>query len=432
MTSNHDFRKNDLGAPIELKLSEIALDPNNPRIAPKPAPGYDKPEAIFDPQVQEQLVQKVYEVYRAAGLEASIIAQGWIPVDQILVWKHPSGKGYIVVEGNTRVSLLKQLPARLERERKKLERMIKASAPQLQTNPQSALIAKIEQLIADTKTLTVYPVIAKDAAELRSKLPRLLGVRHVVPAQGWGPYATNLYIISLYETAFYEEYGPDADIRLEPSILSKIAAELPLKPDEIRKNIQAASAFSHFKANYEEPIEEAGNKLSAGDQYFFDNILASPHARTEFGFTPDRLHLSEEGEAALFKWAFAKPRKSAGDDPDSENENVFEKAEDIRIWQKVARYDAKSGTTNFARRLSIANPEDAIPVRTLASEMDAHREQNTPVKALNDLLNYLKQLKVDTLLVQGEHLKPMMEAAIDQIEKYIHFIDENSGEDSPG
>lgn len=428
MTSNHDFRKNDLGKPIELALDEIALDPNNPRIAPKPAPGYDTPEAIFDPQIQDALVAQVYEVYRAAGLEASIIAQGWLPVDQILVWKHPTDKGYIVVEGNTRVSLLKQLPARLERERNKLARMVKASAPQSQINPQTALIGKIEQLIADTKTLTVYPVIAKNAVELRSKLPRLLGVRHVVPAQGWGPYATNLYIISLYEAAFYEQYGPEEDLRLEPSILTRIASELPLKPDEIRKNIQAASAFSHFKVNYEEQIEAAANRLSAGDQYFFDNILASPHARAEFGFTPDRLHLTDEGEAALFKWAFSKPRKSAGDDPDAENENVFEKAEDIRIWQKIARYDAKSSTTNFARRLNIANPDDAIPVRSLASEMDAHREQNTPVKALNDLLNYLKQLKVDTLLVQGEHLKPMMEEAIEQIGKYIKFIDENAAE----
>jgi hypothetical protein len=333
VTSNHDFRKNDLGKPIELALNDIALDPNNPRIAPKPAPGYDKPELIFDDAIQEALVTKVYEVYKAASLQASVIAQGWIPVDQILVWKHPSGKGYIVVEGNTRVSLLKQLPARLELERKKLDRMIKSSAPQSQINQQTVLIAKIAQVIADTESLTVFPVIAEDAAELRTKLPRLLGVRHVVPAQGWGPYATNLYIISLYESAFFEEFGPDVDLRLEESILNKIAAELPKKPEEIRKNIQSAFAFSHFKANYEEQIIAIGNKLGAGDQHYFDEILANPHARNEFGFTSDRLHLTEEGEEALFKWAFAKPKKTPGDAVDAENENIFEKAEDIRVWQ---------------------------------------------------------------------------------------------------
>lgn len=428
MTSNHDFRKNDLGKPIELALNDIALDPNNPRIAPKPAPGYDKPEAIFNAEIQEALVAQVYEVYKAASLEASVIEQGWIPVDQILVWKHPSGKGHIVVEGNTRVSLLKRLPARLDTERKKLDRMVKASAPQSQTHQQNLLIAKIAQVIADTEVLTVYPVMAKDAAELRNKLPRLLGVRHVKPAQKWGPFATNLYMISLYEAAFYDLHGPDTPLRLEQSILDKIAAELPLKPDEIRKNIQAASAFSHFKANYDEKIEAAGNKLGAGDQYYFDNILANKHARDEFGFTDDRLHLTEEGEEALFKWAFSKPRKSTGDDRDAENENIFQKAEDIRLWQKVARYDAKTKTTNFARSLSIATPDDATPVWNLEKEAAAHREQNTPIKKLNDLLNGLRQMKLDTLLMQGEHLKPMLQEAIEQIGKYIKFIEENAPE----
>lgn len=419
-----NVRQKDMGKPFELALDKIALDPNNPRIAPKPAPGYDDPSVIFDEDIQARLVAEVYEKYKAADLEASIIEQGWTPVDQILVWEHPSGQGHIVVEGNTRVSLLKRLPERLERERKKLERLVKAGAQQSQVNPQSALIRKIEQLIEDTRTVTVYPVIAADAAELRLKLPRLLGVRHVMPAKGWGPYATNLYTISLYENAYYSKHGADEPLRLEEAILDQVATELPLKPEQIRKDIQAVSAFTHFRLNYEDQIEAAGNKLGDGDQYFFENILASKHARDEFGFTPDRLHLTEEGEEALFKWAFAKKRPSTGDDKDAENENVFQKAEDIRLWQKVARYDAKTKTTNFARNLSIAEPDDAIAVWRLNREADTHRAQNTPIKALNDLINGLKQIKLDTLMAQGEHLRPMLEQAVDQIGKYIKFIDE--------
>lgn len=418
-------RTQDLGKPFELALEKIALDPNNPRIAPKPAPGYADAEAIFDADVQAKLIVKVYETYSAGDLEDAIIEQGWTPVDQIIVWQHPSGKGHIVVEGNTRVSLLKRLPERLEREKKKLDRLIKAGGPQSQITPQSVLISKIEQLMADTQKVTVVPVVASDAEELRTKLPRLLGVRHVVPAKGWGPYATNLYIISLYESAYAEKHGPDEPLRLDQPILDRVAMELPLKPDQIRKNIQAVSAFSHFRANYEEKIEEAGNKLGAGDQYYFDNILANAHARNEFGFTPDRLHLTEEGEEALFKWAFSKKRETTGDDKDAINENVFQKAEDIRAWQKIARYDAKAGTTNFARRLSISDPDDATPVWRLNREADSHREQNTPVKALNDLLNGLKQVKLDTLLAQGEHIKPMMEEAVAQIQKFVKFIDDN-------
>lgn len=422
-------RQQDMGKPFELALDKIALDPNNPRIAPKPAPGYEDPASIFNDELQARLVVEVYEKYKAADLEASIIEQGWTPVDQILVWQHPSDHGYIVVEGNTRVSLLKRLPERLAREEKRLERLIKAGAPQSQVFPQQALITKIKQLIADTRAVTVYPVLAKDAEELRLKLPRLLGVRHVMPAKSWGPYATNLYTISLYESAFYRKHGAGETLRLEQSILDQIATEIPLKPEQIRKDIQAVSAFSHFRLNYEERIEAAGNKLTDGDQYFFDNILASKHARDEFGFTSDRLQLTDEGEEALFQWAFSKKRDTTADDPDAINENVLQKAEDIRLWQKIARYDAKSGTTNLARRLSIATPEDATPVWSLEREAATHREQNTPIKALNDLLNGLKQIKLDTLIAQGEHLRPMLEQAVDQIGKYVKFIDDQGKEE---
>lgn len=418
--------KSGMGKPFELTLSEIALDPNNPRLAIKPAPGYLDPTPIFDPEIQKGLIDKVYDTYKAEGLEASIIEQGWIPVDQILVWQHPSGKGYIVVEGNTRISLLKRLPARLEKERAKLDRLTKAGGPQSQINQQATLISKIERVVADTATVTVYPLIAADVTELRQKLPRLLGVRHVRHAQTWGPYAENLYIISLYESAFYEKYGENEPLRLEKPILDRVATDLPLKADQIRKNIQAVSAFSHFKANYLDKIEAAGNKIGDGDQYYFENILNNKHARDEFGFTDDRLELTDEGEAALFKWAFSKVRKSTGDDKDAINENVFQKAEDIRLWQKVSRYDAKTGTTNFARRISIAEPDEATPVWRLNREADSHREQNTPIKALNDLINGLKQIKLDTLMAQGDHLKPMLEQAVEQIGKYIKFIDDNA------
>lgn len=418
----------DLGTPVKLALADIALDPNNPRIAPKPAPGYGDPSKIFDEQVQDDLVVKVYTTYKAADLENSIIDQGWTPVDQILVWPHPSGKGHIVVEGNTRVSLLKRLPERLERERRKLERMVKTASPKSLQRQQEILIAKIEQLIADTATLWVYPVNAGDADELREKLPRLLGVRHVVPAKGWGPYASNLYIISLYEDAFAKRYGDDEPLRIEPEILARVAEQLPLNKEKIRKQIQAVSAFSHFRQNYEEEIEEAGNKLLPEDQYFFDNILANKHAREEFGFKPDDLELSEEAEAALFKWAFAKKRKGDPDDPDATNENVFQKAEDIRLWQKISRYDTvdAKGLTNFAGQLSIANPDEATPVWQINRQADSHRERNTPVKAFDELLKGLKDLKVDTLLVQAEHLRPMLVEAAKQVKKYIDVIDSHA------
>ncbi|HET9637663.1 MAG TPA: hypothetical protein VFP12_00480 [Allosphingosinicella sp.] len=412
----------DLGSPLPIKLEEIHLDPNNPRVAPEPAPGYEDAKKLFDAEVQQLLVTKVYDVYKAADLENSIIEQGWTPVDPILVWAHPSGAGHVVVEGNTRISVLRRVRDRLEKEKAKLDRMEKGGFPKQEVRKQEGLIERIQKLVSDTNELQVYPVLAKTAADLVAKLPRLLGVRHIFPAKHWTPYATNLYILSLYEKAWGERYG-DADLKLDEAMLEIVADQLPMKSEAIRKSIQAASAFGHFKRIYDEKVQDAGNKFVDGDQYFFDNILSNKHARDEFGFSPNSLRLSEEGEEALFQWAFAKQRSGGGDDDEAINENVFQKAEDIRIWQRISRYDSKTGVTNFAKRLSVANPGDAVAVWRLEREQLAHREKNTPIKTLDDLLKALKDLKADTLKAQASHLRPMFAEIAEKVHNYLHMID---------
>ena len=416
----------DLGNATPISLDKINLDPNNPRIAPEPAPGYDDPELLFEPELQKRLVARVYEVYGALSLENSIIEQGWTPVDPIIVWEHPSGLGHVVVEGNTRISVLRSIRTRLPKEQAKLDRMKKGSFPPPEIQRQGDLIEHIKALIEATDVLRVVPVNAKSVSDLLAKLPRLLGVRHIKPARQWTPYATNLYIIKLYEKAFARLYG-QKKVTLDDEALDEVARQVPLKHEEIRKSIQAAYAFGHFKSIYEERVQEAGNKFDDGDQYFFDNILSNKVAREEFGFGSDRLHLSEEAEEALFLWAFAKPRANGGGDGDAMNDNVLQKAEDIRSWQRIARYDAKTGVTNFAKRLSVSQPDDAIPIWQLETEQQAHRIKNTPVKTFADLLKALKDLKADTLKGQANLLRPMLEEIAQQVEGYLQMVVAASG-----
>ncbi|RVU18495.1 hypothetical protein [Methylobacterium oryzihabitans] len=413
----------DLGAPVSVAFESIYLDPNNPRIAPEPAPGYGDPEQIFGDDLQADLAEKVYDIYKAADLEGSVIRQGWTPVDPIVVWEHPDQKGaYIVVEGNTRISVLRRVRARREKEKLKLDRMKKGGKyPDEEISEQRNLLGQIDALIASTAKLGVYPVMAASVDELKAALPRLLGVRHILPARHWTPYATNLYIVSLYKTAFKAKHGASAKLALEDDVLDTVTEQLPLKRDEIRKSIQAASAFGHFKRMYEEKVEEAGNTFNDGDQYFFDNILASKHARDQFGFGPKELNISDEGEAALFAWAFAKKRQAGGDDYDSPNENVFQKAEDIRVWQSLARYDKQNGT-KFADRLDVSNPEDAIPLWQIRRQKDDHKEKKTPVRTLESLLSALKELKADSLLAQSAILEPMLDEIAQQVSGYLDMM----------
>lgn len=406
---------NDLKNAKEVSFDSLHLDPNNPRIAPESPPGYDDDAALFDDELQLTLEKRVSEVYDVANLRDSIVAHGWVPIDSIIVWEHPKRPNhYVVVEGNTRTVALRTLRGeRLEAEKKKLERLKKSpSSFQEDLRTQQAIVDRLEAIRSETDKLSVFPVQAKTTEELRAILPRLLGVRHISHAREWKPYATNLYLLSLYERLFRERHGDKGALRLEDDLVNSVADMVSLGATKARRNIQAASAFTHFKRDYEDRLPE-GETFSDEDHYFFELILQNPYPKEQFGVTKESLRLPKESEEALFQWAFSKPR--AGKEED--NENVFYKAESVRLWNQMATYDGKSGT-NFSKQLDVNAPEEARPIRVIEAEFLQHKTQRTPIDTLTSLLKALQELKVDTLLSQQEHLEPMFNKIAQQVSQY--------------
>lgn len=414
--------KSTNGEYVDSKLvpfDKLFLDPNNPRIAPEDAPGYENPDAIFDDELQTKLEGRMREVYKVANLEASIQAQGWVPYDPIIVWEHPKRRGhFIVVEGNTRTVALRSLRGEgLDRERKKLEKLKKSPSRFAEDlKVQQDTVKRLEEVVAATDQIRVYPVAASSVDELLEKLPRLLGVRHITHAQPWSPYATNLYILSLYERLFRERHGNKPALRLEQDLVAEVATLVSLGETKTRRNIQAASAFTHFKREYEDQLPN-GEEFTDDDHYFFELILQNKYPQEQFGFTKDALRLPSESEDALFKWAFSQPRKGKGD----ENKNIFYKAENIRLWNQLHSYDGDTGTS-FAAQLDVDDPDAAKPMRLVEADFLQHKTKRSPIDALAALLKTLQDLKVDALVSQQEHLEPMLDEVAKLVEKYRRMM----------
>jgi len=398
-----------------VPFDKIYLDPNNPRIAPENPPGYNDPEALFANDLQGALEARVSAVYDVVNLEDSILAHGWVPIDSIIVWEHPSKPGhYVVVEGNTRTVALRSLRGdRLERERKKLEKLKKTpSRFAEEVKVQEDIVARLEEIQNRTSMLRVFPVAAKSVDELQAILPRLLGVRHISHAREWKPYATNLYILSLYERLFRERYGDKGALRLEDDLVNQVGALVSLGSTKTRRNIQAASAFTHFKRDFEDRLPD-GEKFSDEDHYFFELILQNAYPKEQLSVTKDTLRLPAESEEVLFQWAFSKPRSGKEED----NENIFYKAESVRLWNQMATYDGKTGT-NFAKQLDVNAPDEARPISVIEAEFLQHKTQRTPIDALTSLLKALQELKVDTLVSQQEHLDPILDKVAQLVTRY--------------
>jgi hypothetical protein len=410
-----------LGQLVPVAFSSLMLDPNNPRIAPRPAPGYLDAAKLFDPEVQASLPDRVFKAYKADDLERTITNLGWTPVDPIIVWTHPDRTDLnLVVEGNARVSILRRARIRLQHASEKLAKLKSAKTlkPEVIAEQEEEVNA-LAKLVQETEKVEVQHIQAASVAELVEKLPLLLGVRHVSGARNWTPYATNVYVSSHYEEQFRHRY-PGSPLALDDQLIKEVAQVFSLRAANARRMIQAASAFDHFKLGYEDKVVQAGNKLDDEDQYFIDNILQHKYAWTQFGFQKDDLKLSDEASEALFQWAFSKPRSGP-----SGNTNVLKIAEDIRLWARIAKYDADHGTT-FATRLDVENPTEAPTVSEIEFAKLQHEQQMSPLSTFSGLVDALEKLPAASLHSQADMLAPLLAKMKEHVDHFLHMIEAKS------
>ena len=156
----------------ELRLSQLELDPANPRL----------PRASASATASEdQLLSAFVKRYNLLELARSIADKGFTPnhAEALLVIKHPSEPDhYVVVEGNRRLAVLKLLTSQKCRE-----------AAGATTTEWTALAEK-----ASGRRLATVPVVVYSA---RRTLEDYLGFRHITGPRPWRPEAKARYIAQL-------------------------------------------------------------------------------------------------------------------------------------------------------------------------------------------------------------------------------------------
>ena len=399
--------------PTAVKFNTLQLDPNNPRIAPAEPPGYDNVKAITAPEIQRDLESLIAQKYDTDPLETAIMGQGWVGLDAIVVWSHPDDPNCnVVVEGNRRTTALRRLRGtRLEKERKRLADM--QAKPRGFTSEdlgaQAERIKRIEQIVADTDNIRVFPVRAKTREELEAIIPRITGVRHLAGVKEWKPYAQGLYVFGRYEALFRLRFQVQK-LRLEQLLVEELAAEVSLSYLATKRMIQTASAFSHFRREFtpELPVDE---RFEDEDFYLFELVVKKPFLRTKFGMADDGLHLSSTGETALFKWVFAKPRPNKADD----SPNIFYRHENVLIWDQMQKYDLER-KTNFAVLFDTDNPDAAPQMRIVEAEWRTHQAKQSPVTVIERLIKEFRQMERQTVRDAADFLGPLLQQLGDEVE----------------
>ncbi|WP_127817837.1 hypothetical protein [Microbacterium sp. CPCC 204701] len=408
---------------IKVPFDDLFPDPNNPRLAVAEKPGYHDAEKLFDEGLRTQIMTVLGEPsFETDEVIQAVLGQGWMPIDNIITWDHPDdGLGrHVVVEGNRRLlSLYKIRTVELDKQVKKLERMEKRAStyPAEELKVQRNLVAQIRQIKADTDELTVVPIDADSADELLRKLPRILAVRHIIGAKGWGNYAEDLWLLERYEQLFEDKHGADTGRFWDAAVIRLVAGEASLTATSLKRQLKAASWFGHFKAEYEDELPE-GESFSKTDYYLFELISRKPWIREQLGLGEDDRHLSPESEKVLFDWTFKMPRGRSADD----NPNVFFRHENVKVWDDMHKYDQQNGT-DFAANFDVAAPDTARPMAEIEAEWLSHKAKRKPQAIIDDLLKRLAELTAEKLATEGTALRVQLERLRDQSDMFIKMID---------
>lgn len=405
----------------DVALENLWPDPNNPRLALEDAPGYADPSKLFDASTRANIFKELGEkAYNVDDLVEAIVGQGWMPIDNIIVWKHPDdGDRRVVVEGNRRRLALERIRTEtLPKEKRKLERMQgkPASYPKNQIEEQEKTVARLEQVVADTDMLPVVRIAADTVEELEHKLPRVLAVRHITGTKEWGNYAEDLWLLHRYQQLF-EDKHEGVGFFWDDEVIARVADEATLGATKAKWQLRAANWFSHFRAEWEEELPEDA-KFEKTDYYLFEQISRKPWVRQQLGVTESAVVLPEPAEAALFEWAFKLPRGNTAD----ENPNKFFRHENITLWDQMSKYDQKHGTS-FALRYDVEKPEDAPPMSELHAAYLTHKAQRKPHAVIDDLLQRLSDLTAEQLATEGQIFRVQLERLRDEATTFLKMID---------
>ncbi|GGO13383.1 hypothetical protein [Micromonospora parathelypteridis] len=414
--------ENYLRGSIMVPIDQLYPDPNNPRLALPDAPGYEDPGQLFDSNTRRQIFEELGTgAYDVDTLVQAILGQGWMPIDNIIVWHHPKDSDRcVVVEGNRRRLALERIrTTELDKARRKLERMLKRAStyPKATIDEQREFVVRLERIVKDTNELQVLPIDADSVEELEHKLPRVLAVRHITGAKEWGNYAEDVWLLNRYHQLFVDKHGEQADPFWDSSVIGRVSDEASLSATRAKRQLKAASWFSHFRAEWEENLPD-GEEFGKTDYYLFENISRKPWVRQQLGISEDDLSIPPDGEDVLFKWIFRHPRGRTADD----NPNVFYRHENVLLWDQLKRYDEKQGTA-FAARFDVTNPDDAPTMQEVEAEYLAHKAGRKPNAVIDELLRRLSELTAEKLATEGQILRAQLVQLRDQADMFLKMID---------
>ena len=207
--------------PKHVPPSDLLLDPNNLRFQDSSDFLLAADDRFHEPAVQDQAYKRLRTNENLADLKRSIMRNGYIPVEQIVVrpYAHLDGR-YVIIEGNRRTAAVRWI-----------------------LDDHAAGVDVAPEVMASLAALPT--VVAEEAGTDEVFRASLMGIRHVSGINQWGGYQRASLIVMMRDK-----------LHLDPP---NVADRLGLSTHEVNRRYRAFKALSQLEAH-----EEFGEHAKAG------------------------------------------------------------------------------------------------------------------------------------------------------------------------
>jgi hypothetical protein len=243
----------------DISVSKLLLDPNNYRFLDRKKFKKKAANRFHEESVQRATLESLEQSYQLDELKHSIITNGYVPMERIIVVPYPAKSGFfLVVEGNRRVASLMSI---LKEEEEGVREL---------TPAQKTSFSKIP-----------CAVLKSSGTSLKHAERIIMGIRHIAGPKEWGAYQQALLVSELKE---------DEDLEFKD-----IGETLGISSVEAARRYRAIGALKQMEEDdlFSKNAEPAFYRL-------FHELVALPEVRTRFGWSWDKSAFVDMEKARQF------------------------------------------------------------------------------------------------------------------------------------
>jgi len=235
-----------------ISLDNVLLDPNNFRFQDLPGFNFAAEHRFHEKPVQARALKRIREEESIIPLKESLLKNGYIPIEKIVVrpYEHEENK-YVVVEGNRRVATMKWI----------LEDYHEGGGD-------------IDPKVIDSISELDMIVIETDGDDELFRAS-LMGIRHVSGIKHWGGYQRAKLV-----TEMRDKLNVGAQ---------EVAARIGLSTNEVTRRYRAFKALEQMKDN------ESYSEYAAPSLYpIFHEAISTPAIKEWLGWDDGKYEFTDE------------------------------------------------------------------------------------------------------------------------------------------